>query len=65
MQRLKTIGRFYHQTYAKDYLNAWALLRRFTPFTDCRKGRRYRNKKAPLELAGCEIQDIDPMKLKR
>ncbi len=65
MQRLKTIGRFFHQTYAKNYLSAWALLRRFTPFTDCRKGRRHRNKKSPLELAGCEIQNIDPMKLKR
>ena len=65
MQRLKTIGRFFHQTYARDYLNAWALLRRFTPFTDCKGGRKHRNKKAPLELAGCEIQNIDPMKLKR
>jgi transposase-like protein len=65
MQRLKTIGRFFHQTYAKNYLNAWALLRRFTPFTDCRKGRRHRNKKSPLELAGCEVQNIDPLKLVR
>lgn len=65
MQRLQTIGRFFHQTYAKNYLNAWALLRRFTPFTDCRNGRKHRNKKSPLELAGCEIQNIDPMKLTR
>lgn len=65
MLRLKTCGRFFNHNYAKNYLNAWALLRRFTPFTDCRNGRKYRNKKTPLELAGCEIQNIDPMKLKR
>lgn len=61
--RLKSMGRFYRFQYAKDYLNAWALLRRFTPFTDCRGKRRYRNRKAPLELAGCEIRNIDPLKL--
>lgn len=65
MQRLKTIGRFFHQDYARDYLNGWTLLRRFTPFTDCRNGRKHRNKKTPLELAGCEIQNIDPMNLKK
>ena len=63
-QRLKILGRFFSRHYAKDYLNAWALLRRFTPFTDCRGTRRYRNVKAPLELAGCEIKNIDPLKLK-
>lgn len=65
MLRLKSIGRFFHQDYARNYLNAWALLRRFTPFTDCRHERKYRNKKAPLELAGCEIENIDPVKLMR
>ena len=65
MLRLKTLGRFFHQDYAKNYLNGWALLRRFTPFTDCRKGRKHRNTKTPLELAGCEIENIDPMKLTR
>lgn len=54
--RLKTIGRFNHYKYASDYLNVWALMRRFTPFTDCRKPNRHRNGKAPLELAGCNIQ---------
>lgn len=62
--RLRSLGRFFHQLYARDYLNAWALLRRFTKFTDCRKGRRHRNGKAPLVLAGCEIKNIDPLKLK-
>lgn len=63
MLRLKSVGRFFHQEYARNYLNGWTLLRRFTPFTDCRNGRKHRNKKAPLELAGCVIQNIDPMKL--
>lgn len=63
MLRLKTLGRFFHRDYAKNYLNGWALLRRFTPFTDCRNGRKHRNTKTPLELAGCEIRNIDPMKL--
>lgn len=62
--RLKSLGRFFHQEYARDYLNAWALLRRFTKFTDCRNGRRQRNGKAPLTLAGCDITNIDPFKLK-
>lgn len=61
--RLKSLGRFFHQTYARDYLNAWALLRRFTKFTDCRNGRRHRNGKSPLELAGCETRNIDPLRL--
>lgn len=63
MLRLKSLGRFQSQRYARNYLNAWALWRRFTPFTDCKKGRRYRNKKAPLELAGCEIKNADFLKL--
>ena len=63
MLRLKSLGRFYHQDYARNYLNGWALLRRFTPFTDCRNGRKHRNKKCPIELAGCEIKNIDPLKL--
>lgn len=65
MLRLRSLGRFGHHRYARNYLNAWALLRRFTPFTDCRANRRYRNKKTPLELAGCEIKHIDPLKLTR
>lgn len=63
MLRLKSLGRFHKQRYAKDYLNAWALWRRFTPFTDCKKGRKYRNGKSPLELAGCEVKDIDFLNL--
>jgi len=65
MLRIKSIGRFFHHRYAADYLNAWALLRRFTAFTDCKGGRKYRNGHAPLELAGCEIKNIDPLKLQK
>lgn len=64
-QRLKTWGRFFHRHYTKYYLNAWALFRRFTPFTDCKGERRYRNGKAPLELAGCDIKKIDPLGLRQ
>lgn len=64
-QRLKTWGRFFHRHYAKYYLNAWVLFRRFTPFTDCKGERRCRNGKAPLELAGCEIKNIDPLNLRQ
>ena len=55
MLRIKSIGRFQHWQYARDYLKTWALWRRCTPFTDCRKNRKARNGKAPLELAGAII----------
>ena len=63
--RLKTIGRFMRWQYARDYCNAWALLRRFTAFTDCCKGRHDRNGKCPLQLAGVDTRNIDPMGLRR
>lgn len=63
--RLKTIGRFMYWRSARDYCNAWALLRRLTPFTDCCKARRHRNGKCPLQLAGVDTKNIDPMKLKK
>lgn len=63
--RLASIGRFGHRTTAGHYLNAWALMRRFTPFTDCRGLRgKQRNKKSPLELAGCNTRGIDYLNLK-
>ena len=61
--RLKTIGRFNKYRYASDFLNTWALMRRFTPFTDCKKPNKHRNGKAPLELAGVYIKGIDYLKL--
>lgn len=63
--RLKTIGRFMRHQYARDYCNAWAFLRRFTPFTDCCKERRERNGKCPLQLAGVDTSNIDPMRLRK
>ena len=59
--RLGALCRFQHWQYAKHYLKSWALLRRFTPFTDCRGDRRRRNGRAPLELAGCDISGVDPV----
>lgn len=61
--RIKSIGRFNRWQYAGNYLKAWALLRRFTKFTDCRNGRRWRNGQAPIEIAGADITDIDCLKL--
>lgn len=61
--RLKSISRFNKWKYADNYLKAWALLRRFTPFTDCRKKRRHRNGKAPIEIAGADITDVNFLKL--
>lgn len=61
--RLKSIGRFNHWRYAASYLKAWALLRRFTPYTDCRNGRKWRNSKAPIEIAGANIKNINCLKL--
>lgn len=59
---IKSIGRFNKFWNAHYYLNAWALKRRFTKFTDCKGWRKYRNGKAPLELAGCDIKDLDYLK---
>jgi len=61
--RTKSISRFNHWRYARDYLKAWALLRRFTPFTDCRKHRRWRNGKAPIEIAGAKVKNVDCLRL--
>jgi len=58
-QRLKSLGSFRTWRYAEDYLRAWAMYRRTTPFTDCRGGRKRRNGKSPLQLAGCDVVDND------
>lgn len=60
---IKSIGRFMNFWNAHNYLNAWALMRRFTKFTDCKKGRKHRNGKAPLEIAGCDINKLDYLNL--
>ncbi len=58
-----SVGRFGKFWNAHHYLNAWALKRRFTKFTDCKGPRKHRNGRAPLELAGCDIQDLDYLNL--
>lgn len=57
--RLKSLGQFRHWRYAEHYLKAWALLRRFTPFTDAKGKRKERNGKAPLTLAGVDLTHVD------
>jgi hypothetical protein len=58
-KRIHLIGRFNHWINAKDYLNAWTLWRRFTPFTDCKGHRKHRNGKSPLQLSHVDISGID------
>lgn len=59
--RLRSIGQFNSISSASRYLNAWTLMRRFTPFTDSRDLAK--NNKAPLELAGCDISGLDYLNL--
>lgn len=61
--RITSIGRFNRIAYANNYLKTWAAMRRFTAFSCCRKGRKYRNGKAPIELAGCDIKGLDYLNL--
>jgi len=60
--RVRSIGQFHSHQTAEDYLNAWTLFRRFTKFTDCKD--RSKNKKAPLELAGVNINGLNYLDLK-
>ncbi len=63
--RLKSWNMFRSKQNAEHYLKAWALYRRFTKFTDCRGHiNRLKNGKAPLELAGVDLTDIDYLNLK-
>lgn len=62
--RLKSWNMFRNKTNAEHYLKAWALMRRFTKFTDCKIGmNKLKNGRAPLELAGVNIEDIDYLNL--
>lgn len=60
--RTHSINQFHSYITAKNYLNTWSLARRFTPFTDCKN--KEKNHKAPLELAGCNIKDLNYLDLK-
>ena len=63
MLRLKTIGQFQSFSSAKNYCNALTLMRRFTAFTDCRD--KTKNHKAPLEIAGCDVKELDYLSLQK
>lgn len=60
--RLKTVNQFQTYENAEYYLNALVLARRFTKFTCCRGKNKMKNGKAPLELANCNIEEIDYLK---
>lgn len=62
--RLKSWNMFRNKTNAEHYLKSWALARRFTRFTDCKGGmNKLKNGKAPLELAGVNIEGVDYLNL--
>jgi transposase-like protein len=63
MLRLKTIGQFQSFPSAKCYCNALTLMRRFVAFTDCRD--KAKNNKPPLELAGCNVKELDYLSLRK
>lgn len=63
--RLKTLNIFRSWKTATDYLNALVLYRRFKKFTDCKGKNKSFNGFAPLELAGCEIEDLDYLDLEK
>lgn len=62
--RLKTINLFQTRENAENYINTLILSRRFAKFTCCRGHNKYKNGKAPLELAGCDISGIDYLNIK-
>jgi len=62
--RLKSWNMFRSKQNAENYLKAWALYRRFTKFTDCSGHiNRLKNGKAPIELAGVNIDGLDYLSL--
>ncbi len=62
--RLKSWNMFRNKNNAEHYLEAWALARRFTKFTDCKIGmNKLKNGKAPLELAGVKVEGVDYLNL--
>lgn len=63
--RTKTLNVFRSWKTATDYLNALILYRRFKKFTDCKGENKSFNGSAPLELAGCEIENLDYLDLEK
>lgn len=61
--RLSSIRGFETIENARNYLNAWTIKRRLTPFTDCRKEFRKLNGRSPLECAGVDSSIIGKLKI--
>ena len=61
--RLKPMCGFQTIDSAENYLKLWCLKRRFQEFTDCKARHRHLNGKARLELAGCNINNLDYLNL--
>jgi transposase-like protein len=62
MRRLKTIESFQTEMNAYNYLILFCNYLRMKPYTDCRKMRKYRNGKTPLQLAGVNFVISDWVK---
>lgn len=63
--RTKTLNVFRNWKTATDYLNALILYRRFKKFDSCKSKNKSFNGYAPLELAGCNIDNLDYLDLKK
>jgi transposase-like protein len=61
--RLASIRGFETIESAKNYLNAWTIKRRLTPFTDCRKEFRKLNGRSPLECSGVDSSTIEKLSI--
>lgn len=57
--RIKPMRGFRSIKSAENYLKMWCLKRRFQKFTDCRKPYTQFNGRSPLEIACCNIKNID------
>ncbi len=61
--RVKTLNVFRNWKTATNYLNALVLYRRFKKFESCKGKNKSFNGRAPLEIAGCDINKLDYLDL--
>lgn len=61
--RLASIRGFEIIENAKNYLNAWIIKRRISPFTDCKGQFKKLNGKSPLECAGVDSSFIQSLEI--
>jgi transposase-like protein len=61
-RRLKTIEAFQSKISAYNYLILFCNYLRMKPYTDCRKKRKFRNGKTPLQLSGVKLVISDWVK---